>query len=400
MLLSYARAEISGLSALRFGLALYLMLFHTLTAYDGLPNWLHNLAASGYMATSMFFLLSGFILSHVYLNEDGLKTTPIKFLKTRFSTLYPIHIIGLVLSGLILLVQFTLTGVFVAVTDIPPSFAGVTNEPLLIELGEPMVLTTLVSHLFLVHAWNPFFQTFNIPAWSISALMFFYCVFVLWGSALTKVKHPVAMLLGLNLLYLVPPIVMIGLGQFNSVATGLLHTNPLVRLPEYLAGIVLYRIAKDVGQWHMRMAMFVALLLGTMVTLFVANNALLKFGPAGYYIAHNGGLMLLQCFVIFLFAGVREFRSAWLRNWLKRLGKASLSLFILHLPLFFLITRIEKLISFLIVGDLHQPWWSQIKSMPISIVYYPLIVLLVVTLSLWCQEHLVFGMRAWLLKRL
>lgn len=399
MLLRYARNEISGLSVLRLGLAIYLMLFHTLTAYQGLPHWLRQFASSGYMATSMFFLLSGFILSHVYFNADGLKMTPKKFLKTRFYTLYPIHLIGLALSGMILLVQFMLTGVFVAVADIPPSLTGVTNESLLIELHWPAVLGSLLSHLLLLHAWNPFFQTFNIPAWSISALMFFYFVFVLWGNALINVKRPMVTLIGLNLVYLIPPVVLIGLGEFNSVATGFLHTNPLARLPEYLAGIVLYRVTKDTGQCHMPMEVFLALLLGSIVLLVAMNDALLTLGPAGYYIAHNGGLMLPQCLILVLFAGVREFRTVWLRDLVKRLGNASLSMFILHLPLFFLLTRIEKFIRFLLVGNLDQPWWPQIKSMPISIAYYPLMVLLVLVLSLWCQERLVLNLRGRLLKR-
>lgn len=400
MLLSYSRKELSGLSSLRILLAIYLVMFHTVPFYKGLPDWVCEIVSSGYMATSLFFLLSGFILSHVYLSGEGLRVAPGDFLRTRFLTLYPIHLIGLALSGLILLVQWRLTGSVRAVADIPDALAGLAQDALLVELGESALAATLASHVLMLHAWNPFFQAFNIPSWSVSALVFFYAVFVWVGPWLVNVRRPMAMLLLLNALYLLPPLWFVWLGQYNSVVTGFLHTNPLIRLPEFLSGIVLYRLARRINCIRIALFRFWLLLACSLAFLFWLDDAIKTLGPAGYYVSHNGGLLLTQCFILVLFAGLGKFQTAWLQDAVKRLGDASLSMFILHLPLFFVLTRIEKFIHFLMVGDWHQAWWPQIKAINPDFALYPLMLVIVLLISVWCQERLVIKLRNTLSKRL
>jgi peptidoglycan/LPS O-acetylase OafA/YrhL len=380
-------------------LAIYLMMFHTLPSYRGLPGWLQELVSSGYMATSMFFLLSGFILSHVYLSGDGLRITPAEFLKTRFLTLYPIHLIGLALSSAILLVQWRATGTFHVVADIPPAMQSLAEQNVMVEVGPLAMLGSFISHVLLLHAWNPFFLSFNIPSWSISALLCFYLAFVGLGPRLVRCGHPVWLLLGLNVLYLLPPLWFVLQGDYSASATGFLHTNPLARLPEFLSGVVLYRIMRRVELVYLTRGQFWVCLFCAVLALFMLDDWLASLGPAGYYFSHNGGLMLLQCAVLVLFAGVREFRTPWLYEGMKRLGNASLSMFILHLPLFFLLTRFEKLVRFLVAGDWSSPWWPQIKAIEPSVAMYPLIVLVVLAASVWCQESLVIRLRDFLKRR-
>lgn len=393
MLLSYSRKELSGLSSLRIVLALYLMMFHTVPYYKGLPAELYEIVSSGYMATSMFFLLSGFILSHVYLSGDGLRVSPGHFLRTRFFTLYPIHLIGLALSGAIALVQWKLTGSFYAVADVPQAFSDGRGDSLHVKLEGGQMLLSFFSHVFLLHAWNPHYLSFNVPSWSISALIFFYTIFVWIGPKLVNVRRPLCVLLALNVLYLLPPVWLISQEQFTATATGFLHTNPLARLPEFLAGVVLYRFMRKINHVHLSPVQFCLCLVGMGCLLFAVDDGFRALGPAGYYLAHNGGLLLFQCVLLVLFAGVREFRTPWLKEGVQRIGNASLSMFILHLPLFFLLTRLEKFIHFLAAGDREQPWWPQIKSMEPSFMLYPFIVLAVVLISVWCQESLVIKLR-------
>ena len=74
---------------------------------DGFPHWLNNILAHGYLSTSFFFLLSGFILAYLYWAPNGeLATTPRQFWWKRFTRIYPVHLIVLFLTILLTLPRF------------------------------------------------------------------------------------------------------------------------------------------------------------------------------------------------------------------------------------------------------------------------------------------------------
>src|SRR6186713_987917 len=59
---------------------------HVYEGLDSLPHWASNFIAHGYLSTSFFFLLSGFILAYLYWAPNGdLSTTPKQFWWKRFS---------------------------------------------------------------------------------------------------------------------------------------------------------------------------------------------------------------------------------------------------------------------------------------------------------------------------
>ena len=69
---------------------------------DSFPPWLNNLLAHGYLSTSFFFLLSGFILAYLYWTPGGeLATTRQRFWWQRFTRIYPAHLIALVITILL-----------------------------------------------------------------------------------------------------------------------------------------------------------------------------------------------------------------------------------------------------------------------------------------------------------
>ena len=68
--------------------------------YTFWPNlnvgFLPNLAAKGYLGVELFFVLSGFILSHVYLHAFAEKRFSYRgFLWARIARVYPLHIFTL-----------------------------------------------------------------------------------------------------------------------------------------------------------------------------------------------------------------------------------------------------------------------------------------------------------------
>lgn len=64
-----------GLEWLRFLLGCYVMIYHTVHQYPqrGSVPFLAELTSMGFFATSTFFVLSGFLLTHVYFNGNQMR---------------------------------------------------------------------------------------------------------------------------------------------------------------------------------------------------------------------------------------------------------------------------------------------------------------------------------------
>jgi peptidoglycan/LPS O-acetylase OafA/YrhL len=394
------KTYLCGLDWLRFGLAIYLVLFHTLPAYSGLPQWLYTSVSVGYVSTSLFFILSGYVLAHLYLDDRGkLLISGRKFMGIRLLTLYPIHVVGFLLAAGNLGLQYMATGNAMAVADIPPALQASTQEPLLIPLDNMALALNTVAHLLLIHAWNPLYQTFNIPSWSISTLVFFYIVFVTLGGWFFRTSRPWIRLIALMAIYILPTLLFVVTADYRPVVTGLLHTNPLIRLPEFLAGIVLCRILRDRPQTIQRPVLtagFALVLIAVLVAL------LSQLGPAGYYLLHNGALLPFE--LLLIAACARLERSPWPRidRQMAKLAGATLSIFILHQPLFSILTRFQKWIIAASDGDATSwpDFLMRVKTAPLYFSIYPLLLVAIIALSLVSQEYIVKKVRRYLREKI
>ena len=157
------RAQIDSLTGLRAVAACWVMLMHfreiTPTRLWRFPI-LDDFIANGAYGVDVFFVLSGFILCHVYMPmfKGGLKADNVRqFLSYRFARLYPVHMLTFGLMLAFVMVKLLLSGS----GDIPDRYD----------------LLTISTTLVLLHAWIPGIQTPNMPAWSISAEWFAYILF-------------------------------------------------------------------------------------------------------------------------------------------------------------------------------------------------------------------------------
>ena len=117
-----AAPQLTALNGMRFFAVFHIFLYHLwsmrfemprqkdgpmATAYANMeefPHWLNNLLAHGYLSTSFFFLLSGFILAYLYWSPGGeLSTTRQRFWWQRFTRIYPVHLIALLITILLTL---------------------------------------------------------------------------------------------------------------------------------------------------------------------------------------------------------------------------------------------------------------------------------------------------------
>jgi peptidoglycan/LPS O-acetylase OafA/YrhL len=296
--------------------------------------------------------------------------------------------------------QYVTTGYVMAIADTPIHLdltKAIATVPVF--LHAPEIAFNAISHLLLLHAWNPFYLTFNTPSWSISALIFFYLCFVYIGKYISQIKYPLLGLITLNLIYLIPPLIFIINDNYGAIATGLLHTNPLFRLPEFLSGVMLCFWLQKANYFEFKKIKFFTITISLLSILIVSVYLLLINGPAGFYLAHNGFLLPLELAIVVIFAKMPPLNGAWLNRLVDRLGNATLSIFILHMPLFYFFSHLEELIKVYLKDSSLNQLSKQMKEVEPSIALYPLIILIIVVISVVVQERFVLKIRPSLQKK-
>ena len=160
--------DLRALTTLRFLAAAWVVLY---TAWPHLDVGVTPTAVSkGYLGVEVFFVLSGFILSHVYLEAAGEKRySHRRFLWARIARVYPLHLV-------------TLAGM--AVLGIGAAVAGLAVSDSLTDWR------ALPAHLTMTHAWGlaPS-SAFNHPSWSISAEWFAYLTFPAFAFVAWRLRH-------------------------------------------------------------------------------------------------------------------------------------------------------------------------------------------------------------------
>jgi peptidoglycan/LPS O-acetylase OafA/YrhL len=243
----------------------------------------------------------------------------------------------------------------------------------------------------------------NPPSWSLATLLFFYLVFPFFAPRLLKVANKPRLLLGLWVLYLIAPIAATLMHWYGPVAVGMITRNPLLRLPEFLAGIVLYGLFRE-GRLNAVCnsgAKLVAALLFVAAS-FALASWLESHGPIDTrYLVHNGGLMPAEVLLVIIFAGVTvPSRFAAIST---RLGNSALSIFAIHVPVFLVMMKVLKLLS---IGK--SPLWcashfsacvAASKDVVPSMATYPLYLIGTVVAAVYFQERLVAPLRDWIRAR-
>ena len=333
-----AKIKSLPLTGIRFFLALLVVLFHQagpgtyLNAIRArIPTILDNIIRTGYLAVGVFFVLSGFVLAYNYpLNRSWSKPEWIRFGIARFSRIYPVYCVGLILIS---------------------PFVGL---PLLKHLATVNVgkeIGIILLNAGLLQAWIPATALYwNGPGWSLSNEAFFYLCFPLAGFALWRLadmRHLMGATTLLWVLAVAPAIVAVALplAGFGDVPangghatadpfwTTLLEFNPLLRFPEFCIGIATARayrtLAKRAGGWWVGRGHYLYLP-AILVEVIVISFA----GTIPFPLIHNGLLTPLHALAILGMA----LEGGWLARILSGepfqfLGGASYSMYILAHPI-------------------------------------------------------------------
>ncbi|MBP7703714.1 MAG: acyltransferase [Caulobacter sp.] len=291
--------DIRPLTSLRIVAALWVLAYH-FRDHLGLDVDRLGFVAKGYLGVDLFFILSGFILSHVYLGQlEAKRFNYGSFLWARLSRIYPVHVVTLAATVAIWLAALKL---------------GATFDPVAFD---PKVLP---QHLLLIHAWGttPTVQ-WNFPSWSISAEWFAYLLFPVIAFLVVALRRATGVAV---LLAVAAFAAMFWLVESNGLPLPEVTRLGFIRIvPSFLLGAALYQLGR-----HTRASRSGALIGATLAAIWIVVATSLRLSDAVVWPAL--GLLVYALAE----ASKTASRGVLGAAWLVYLGEVSYAVYMTHLP--------------------------------------------------------------------
>jgi peptidoglycan/LPS O-acetylase OafA/YrhL len=239
------KVEIRPLTSIRGIAAIAVVMYHFRQNFGDkfYPDGVTQVFSRGYLWVDFFFLLSGFILSHVHAEEFAHGPAPYRaFLFKRIARIYPLHVVTLFIVAL-------------------PFF-----WPTLPLARESRTVSSFVSNLLLIQAWQwKDHLSWNFPAWSISdewaAYLLFPLIVAFFYRASLALAAAVAVLAIFGLDFLTtfgPP------RRVHDFGVDVGWARCLV---EFSTGVVIYRVFKMRPSIMRSDLVFAVLVVGVLVAM-------------------------------------------------------------------------------------------------------------------------------------
>ncbi len=258
--------DIRPLTSLRIFAAFWVVLFHYWPKLD--ISFVPNFVAKGYLGVELFFVLSGFILSHVYLEASGKGYLNYRsFMIARFARVYPLHLATLIGVGAL---------------AIGAGMAGFQIDKAILSWE------SLPANLLMIHAWGFAPEAgWNHPSWSISAEWFAYLAFPLFAAVAWPLRHrPYVAIAGAIVLLTVTYFVFERLMGFTlTLAT--IQWGALRIVPPFALGCALY-LAYQKGAFSTLMSSLLGVAVAGLVIVFASSYLM----PDALIVV-AGGLLIL-----------------------------------------------------------------------------------------------------------
>ena len=220
------KKELPALTSIRFIAALLIFVFHIHIRWPfDAPKFVVNIISQGAVGMSLFFILSGFILTYNYraiLTHNDY----CDYFVRRFARVYPVYFIAALLSVPWLL-------------SIPKINQNVLPESIVYVMQLSFIVLSDVS---LTQAWFPSLFNYwnNGLAWSLSVEAFLYLLFPFLLSLLLGLNRKKLLgILGISYILSVMP----GLAWYlfdpkPAPAIPIVYALPINRLPEFIVGMI------------------------------------------------------------------------------------------------------------------------------------------------------------------
>lgn len=282
------------------------------------PEWFGPLAPmmnNGYVSVNFFFILSGFILAYNYTDRHAAgRFATREFWRTRVTRLYPVYLLGLLISLPILQLEW--------------------RYQTRAHFWQGLVLTPLMQQ-----GWSPLLATFwNTPAWTLSCEVTFYLLFpwlltLRWPQSgrklgmLLMLLWMAALMLPLIYMWLRPD----GMAPIDRYSGGYwlrgVKLTPLPHVPAFLFGIVLSRLN---DRLQLSNTVRFALATTSLATIFLVLEQGAKLP---FLLTHNGLLAPLFAGLILGLSGMHSLARLLSFRPFVAIGEASYCLYILHFNL-------------------------------------------------------------------
>jgi peptidoglycan/LPS O-acetylase OafA/YrhL len=311
------KPRLPALTGLRAFAALNLVFFH----FSDPKNfgWFAPIVDKGYASVSFFLLLSGFILTYNYSDRAARGQMRVGvFWLARFSRLYPVYLLSLIISLGMLVTEFH-------------------------SQSRPMFYAGVVLTLVLLQGWSPSLSTFwNTPAWTMSTEAFFYLIF----PVAVRLRRPkkltwlLALMLGLWVTGMICPGLYTWLHPDGDLNPGrytngwwmrALKFTPPPHLPSFLFGMALADLNDRfpaASRWRL---LFGLVGLGSLYLILAQGSRV------PYVFLHDGLLMPIFALSILGLAGTNILSRIFGFLPLVLLGEASYCLYLLHFNLWTII---------------------------------------------------------------
>ena len=202
--------EIRSHTSLRGIAALLVVLYH----HKSNLNFEQDLdALTGFFESAdhfvdFFFLLSGFVIAHVYLRRTSTRGWGAAFYRSRLARIYPLHLVTFLFMFAIFLYR-----------------NGSVDEA---------IAWTAARNVTLIHAWgfqDQFF--FNFPSWSISGEFAAYLSFPLIAAIVLRIRHS-------HILFACLALISLFVEQTYSRSISWERLGLLRAVPLFALGVALY----------------------------------------------------------------------------------------------------------------------------------------------------------------
>lgn len=268
--------------------------------------------SGGYETISFFIIVSGFVLTLNFKGSDELSLKNIfNFTKKRIKKFYPLYMMALIASFLVLLISAIKVG---------------TKE--VFDLIFKFILDTLMIQSFI--PVESFYFSINGVSWYLSATLFFYFMFIPLFNFYKKfsLKKCICFIF-LNIVIFCAFIFVL---QNSSNFSYLTYIFPVFRLLEFSIGILLARIVNRPSKVvRESVAKSIATLFElAVIILFIAERYWLRIYSGNHDYQSIVG-MLTAVLIVFVFSFEKGFISKILSNKLfVFIGNISFEIFIIH----------------------------------------------------------------------
>ena len=323
---------ITNLTPLRGIAAILVVIFHfEIVLVLFLPRELSRFFSKCYLMVDLFFIMSGFIIYHVYgeIFKHNIQTVSFnKYIRARLARVYPLHIITLILTIILVVSQHFKWDEFFNPRAIP------THVLMLQSFG-----------LHSIYTWN-------VPAWSISAEFVAYIIFPVFAFVLYRSKIITPVIISALIIFTYC-LLAFKLSKTNGT-TGLYNLDVTYDYG-YLRGIAGFLAGGMVYQLYLKKIFYFLRADAILIILSVLLFACLHFGVTD--------LVFIPVFLLLVLSAayntgrIKRFLSNRFLQWL---GDISYSVYLIQFPLMLLV--IGSLPHFGISWNgpysLHLPYWQ------------------------------------------